>query len=252
MTQILERGSLFFFYRPQVEPDRVDDPGDVQRFFLVLEPEGAKSFRQLVVGRKRLPDPSEREHAWAFVAEVAKRPEDLQSEIERKVYATKTRGNRAQPAARPAGEARYAILDHEGHTHIAYALELPRRRGVMQKALGIEREASFIAAVRNPDTPSPPRIGLPSRDGVTFPKRLLEAFRRRRFAPLNPPDFLDYEGAEIVLIGAAGDAERELGIDLDTQRERLDTADLVRDLRLRLGEDGPPSRRGAAGRSLHP
>ncbi|MFL5963261.1 MAG: hypothetical protein ACJ757_10265 [Gaiellaceae bacterium] len=241
MSRILERGNLFFFffYRPRVETDRVDDLGDVQRFFLVLEPDGARRFRRLVVGRKRLPDPSERERTWAFVAEVAKRPEELQDELERKVYETKTRGTRVQPEARPAGEARYAIVDHEGHTHIAYALELPRRRGEVQKALRIEREGSFIAAVRNPDAPAPRGTGLPSRERAEFPKRLAETFRGRRFAPLNPPDFLDYEGAEIVLIGAAEDAGRELGIDFDTQRERLDTADLVRDLRLRIGRDVP-------------
>jgi hypothetical protein len=239
MSQILERGDLFFFYRPRVETERVDDLRDVQRFFFVLEPDGTKLFRRLVVGRKRLPDPSSRERTWAFVAEVATRPEELLDELARKVYDTKARGTRVQAEARPAGEARYAIVEHEGHTHIAYALELPRRRGEVQKALGIERAASFIAAVRNPDAPAPRGTGLPSRERADFPKRLLELFRGRRFAPLAPPDFLNYEGAEIVLIGAAEDAERELGIDFDAQRERLETADLVRDLRLRIGEDVP-------------
>jgi hypothetical protein len=237
MSRILERGDLFFFYRTRVDTEESHGPSDVQRFFFILEPDGTKLFRRLVVGRKRLPDPSERERAWAFVAEVATRPEELRDELERKVYDTKTRGTRVQPEARPAGEARYAIVDHEGHTHLAYALELPRRRGEVQKALGIEREESFIAAVRNPDAPTPRGMGLPARERADFPKRLLELFRGRRFAPLNPPDFLNYEGAEIVLIAAAEDAERELGIDFDTRRERLESSDLVRDLRLRIGED---------------
>jgi hypothetical protein len=235
----LERGDLFFFYRPRVDTDRVGGLRDVQRFFVVLEPDGTNLFRRLVVGRKRLPNPSARERTWAFVAEVATRPEELRDELERKVYDTKTRGTRVQPEARPAGEARYAIVQHDGHTHLAYALELPRRRGAVQKELGIEREASFIAAVRNPDSPAPRGTGLPARERADFPNRLLELFRGRRFAPLSPPDFLDYEGAEIVLIGAAEDAERELGIDFDIRRERLEASDLVRDLRLRIGEDVP-------------
>jgi hypothetical protein len=239
VSRILERGDLFFFCRPRVETDRVGDLDDVQRFFFVLEPDGSTFFRRLVVGRKRLPDPTAHERTWAFVAEVTKRPEELREELEPKVYDTKTRGTRVQPEARPAGEARYAIVEHDGHTHLAYALELPRRRGNLQKALGIEREASFIAAVRNPDAPAPRGTGLPPRERAEFPQRLLEMFRGRHFAPLNPPDFLDYEGAEIVLIGAAEDAERELGIDLDTRRERLEAADLVRDIRIRLGEDVP-------------
>jgi hypothetical protein len=239
MSRILERGDLFFFYRPRVATDRVEGVGDVQRFFFVLEPDPAKLFRRLVLGKKRLPDPSEHKRTWAFVADVAKRPEELREELEPKEYDTKTRGTRVQPEARPAGEARYAIVEHDGHTHVAYALELPRRRGAVQKVLGIEREASFIAAVRNPDTPAPRGTGLPPRERAAFPKRLLKLFRGRRFVSLSPPEFLDYVGAEIVLIGAAGDAERELGIDFDTRRERLEAADLVRDLRLRIGEDVP-------------
>jgi hypothetical protein len=239
MSRILERGDLFFFYRPRVDTDRIDGLDDVQRFFFVLEPDEPQLFRRFIVGRKRLPDPSAHERAWAFVDEVAKRPEELREELERKVYETKTRGTRVQPEARPAGEARYAIVEHDGHTHLAYALELPRRRGEVQKELGIEREASFIAAVRNPDAPAPRGTGLPRRERAEFPQRLLEQFHGRRFAPLNPPDFLDYEGAELVLIGAAEDAERELGIDFDTRRERLEAADLVRDLRLRIDEDVP-------------
>jgi hypothetical protein len=37
---------------------------------------------------------------------------------------------------------------------------------------------------------------------------------------------------ELVLIGAARHAEAELGIDLDTEQERLETADILRDLRI--------------------
>jgi hypothetical protein len=221
---ILEHGDLFFFYRPRLDTGRIDDLDDVQRFFFVLEPDTPRLFRRLVVGRKRLPDPTAHERVWAFVAEVAQN-----SEV----------GARVQPAARAAAEARYSIVEHDGHTHMVYALELPRRRGNVQKSLGIEREASFIVAVANPDAPVPRGTGLPSRERADFPKRLLELFRGRRFAPLNPPDFLDYEGAEIILIGAAEDAERELGIDFDTRRERLESADLVRDLRIRIGEDVP-------------
>jgi hypothetical protein len=39
-----------------------------------------------------------------------------------------------------------------------------------------------------------------------------------------------------VLIGAAEDAEAELGIDLDAERERLENADIFEDLRLRAHE----------------
>ena len=43
--------------------------------------------------------------------------------------------------ARPAGEGKYAIVDHNKHTELVYVLELPKA-GEAQKELGIEKEAS--------------------------------------------------------------------------------------------------------------
>jgi hypothetical protein len=48
----------------------------------------------------------------------------------------------------------------------------------------------------------------PERD-ARFPKRLQEKFAGRKFAPLDPPDLLDYEGAKLMFIGASEDFERE-------------------------------------------
>ena len=127
-------------------------------------------------------------------------------------------------------------MDHDGHTHLAYALELPREPGDVQRELRIEREASYVVAVRNPEAPAPPGAGLTPRERAEFPREFLDRFGGRRFIPLDPPSLLDYEGAEIVLIGAAEDAKAELGIDLDAERERLEDADIFQDLRLRARE----------------
>jgi hypothetical protein len=43
----------------------------LQRLLLVLKPDGARRYRRIIVGRKRLPDPASHEREWAFVAEVA-------------------------------------------------------------------------------------------------------------------------------------------------------------------------------------
>jgi hypothetical protein len=218
MSEVLERGDIFFFYRPRVRVEEVRDLSDVQRFLVVLRPDGAGRYRRLIVGRKRLPDPDAREREWAFVAQVADEPEAIREEVE--------------PDARPVGEGRYAIVDHEGHTHLAYALELPREIGDAQRQLNIRPEASYIVAVRNPEAPTAPGVGLQGSRRAEFPPELEERFRGRRFAPLHPPAFLDHEGAEIVLIGAATEASSELGIDLDTEAERLEDADIFHALHL--------------------
>jgi hypothetical protein len=236
MSRVVERGDVFFFYRPRVGTDEVDTLEDVQRFFFVLTPEGTSRFRRIVVGQKRLPAPSRHERTWAFVAEVADDPAELRDDLESTSYETKTRGVRVQPGARPAGEGRYAIADHGGHTHLAYVLELPRRPGEAQEALHIAPEASYIIAVRNPEAPAPAGAGLRSDKRARYPEELQRRFGGRRFIAVETPELLDYEGAEIVLIGAAEDATEELGIELTPEDEALETADIFRTLRLRPAE----------------
>ena len=44
--------------------------------------------------------------------------------------------------------ARYAIVDHHGHSHLVYALELPRDLGEARRPLRIESEASYTEEER--------------------------------------------------------------------------------------------------------
>ena len=64
-----------------------------------------------------------------------------------------------------------------------------------------------------------------------YPEELRIQFQDRRFAPLTPK-FLDYVGAEIVMIASSGDVAAELGIELEPGRERTSTAELLCDLAL--------------------
>jgi hypothetical protein len=235
MSAELERGDIFWFYRPRVGLSEVHSLRDVQRFFMVLHPDGGTRLRELVIGTKRLPDPSRHERAWAVVARVSSYQADFREELRRHVYQTKTRGERVQAEARPAGEGRYAIVDHDRHSHLAYALELPKHLGEAQRTFQIEPESSYIVAVRNPDTPAPPGVGRSSRT-PGLPGPLRARFRNRRFVPLDTPEWLDYEGVELVLVGAAGAASPELGIELDTEQEHLHDADLFETLRVARGE----------------
>jgi hypothetical protein len=93
-----------------------------------------------------------------------------------------------------------------------------------------------VIAVKNPDAPTPAGVGLGSVERASFPARLVERFRGRRFVRVDPPEVLDREGAELLLIGAAEDAADELGIELDAERERREAADVFRRLRLRPQE----------------
>ncbi|CAK9166268.1 unnamed protein product [Ilex paraguariensis] len=131
-VDILERGEIFFFYRPKVDKEGAHSPDDVQRLYIVLRPEsgqrpveekqdphsgkeGAKMvskkaagstsgkegasegghgsavvniekqplLRLLIIGRKRLPDPSKkRQPYWSFVEFVTTRIEDVKAALQ--------------------------------------------------------------------------------------------------------------------------------------------------------------------------
>ena len=232
MAQVLEDGDIYFLYRPRVEEDHVDSLEEVQRLLVVLHPWHGRRFRLLIIGRKRLPDIGEHDRFWGFVDTVADRPEQLHEALEGRAYRTRTRGERVQQAARAAAEGAYVIARHDDHTHLAYQLELPHDPGPVQHELGIEPEASYIVTVKNPEASSPPGVGLPGAGKARLPGRLQAIFRGRRFAPLDPPAFLDHPGTEVVLIGAAHDASEELQLDLDAEVERAERNTIFDDLRI--------------------
>lgn len=236
MTRVLERGDILFFYRPRVGVDEVRSLDDVARFFFVLAPDDGGPDRLVVVGRKRLPNPSRHERAWAVVAEVVERPDMLREELGPRVYETRTRGLRREPEARPVGEGRYVLADHDGHSHLIYALELPPEPGEAQRLFDLEPQAGLVVALRNPDAPAPPGTGLPSSRRPELPPEVRDRFGGRRWLALTDPRLLNHEGVELVLIGAGADAQTELGVELDTEAETLATAELFADLALRPGD----------------
>ena len=232
-TTVLERGDIYFAYRPRIDAPAAHGFEDVQRLYMILSPHGRGSHRLIVIGEKRLPalDSGDRK-TWAFVDKVAARAEDVEDELDPWTYRTQTRGERHVAPARPAGEGVYALVLHREHTHLAYALELPATPGDVQRALNIVPEGSYIVAVKNPEAPSPEGVGLDETRRARLPKAQAARFRGRRFIPVDPPEFLDYEGVEIVLVGAGRNVAEALGIDLEPAHETAATAEIFRDLKL--------------------
>lgn len=230
-TDVLEQGDIYFMYRPKVEHEEAEGFGDVERFYLALKPDGASRYRLIVIGRKRLPDVDDHERNWGFVDMVCEAPRKIEQRLREEHYDTKTRGERTRPAARPAGEGKYAIARVGRDMHLVYALELPEQPGAVQKALNIAPEAGFVLSVKNPEKGSPRAAGLQEDEQADYPKKLQEEFRDRKFAS-EDPRLLDYAGAEVLLVGARRDPERAYDVDIDTEHESLDTADIVKRLKM--------------------
>ena len=78
--------------------------------------------------------------------------------------------------ARPVGEGKYAIVNHNNHTELAFVLELPKELGEAQKELGIEKEASYIITVINPKVPKREEYLPTTEDAPKYPESVLNDF----------------------------------------------------------------------------
>nr|CAB3500607.1 unnamed protein product [Digitaria exilis] len=190
-------------------------------------------LRLVVMGKKSLPDPAKHSRPyWGYVELVTTNVDDIKDALKEEEYSTATRGKRRRPAARALGEGVYRILKHEpggrraAHTHLVYKLELPTRGdGEPQEAMNVEPEASFLVQVKNPNPPPTGGRrggdggggfrGLQSKRRAAFPEHLQGVFGGRRYAAADPPDMLNYEGCELLLIAASDDVEEELGLELE-------------------------------------
>lgn len=179
------------------------------------------------MGRKSLPDPSKKSRPyWGFVEMVTTKIEDVKTALKGEEYDTATKGHRHNSPARALGEGVYRILRHNPgkrmHTHLIYKLEFPPEdeKNEPQESLNVEREGSFVIQIKNPDqhgrTNSQFR-GLQTKRKAIFPAHLQGQFGHLRYCPADPPDFLNYEGCEFLLISASDDIEEELGLDLKTE-----------------------------------
>lgn len=156
-------------------------------------------------------------------------------------YETKTRGHRHKPPARAVGEGIYRILRHKPnptrkhHTHLVYKLEFPSesqtRAQEPQESMNIEPEGSFLIQIRNPEQGGGRSGfgGLQRKRKAQFPAHIQAHLGHTRFGPADPPDLLNYEGCELLLISASDDIEEELGLELEPEGDSDEsTCDLLK------------------------
>ncbi|KAF7843111.1 uncharacterized protein G2W53_000016 [Senna tora] len=252
-VEIQERGDIYFLYRPKVGKEEAHSADDVQRLYIILRPESGEEkqdshsasgsdgghgsqkvnielekplFRLIVMGRKKLPDATQKRRSfWGFVEMVTTDAEDVKAALKGEEYETKSRGHRHSSDARGVGEGVYRILRHKAsghshmHTHLVYKLEFPSEdeEGQPQESLNIEREGSFIIQIKNPESESGRFRGLQNKRKAVFPAHLQGQLGHVKFAPADPPHLLNYQGCELLLISASHHIQQELGLDLQTE-----------------------------------
>src|SRR5215204_1111561 len=254
-VKILEQGDIFFFYRPKVSSNEIKSIDDVRRFYMVLCPEDEqkiidntnndtntkkkKVYRLFIIGKKSLPEirkteARSSERFWAQVGGIfydsKKLGEDLTAEEFRK-----------GDAARPVGEGKYAIIEHQNHTELAFILEMPQEIGEAQKELGIQKEAIYIITVINPHKPVPEGYTTAEAERPKYPKDVQNYLTKTegKFIPLSQNlTLINYQNAQIILIGAREGKDvikQEIGLDIETEegKENLFSSDIFTKLKIR-------------------
>jgi Protein of unknown function (DUF2795) len=205
---------------------------------MVTSPENSDLHRIFLIGQKQLPEivegkPNSEERNWALNILTSSNTDEIRKEFLPAEYQTETRGSRRIGAAVPVGEGKYCIVEHEGHSELAYILELPEVPGPTQREFQIKKEASYIVSVKNPDIQVPGYSAFLKRK-PRYPNSLKEKFGNRRWINIDDPHLLDYVNSQLLLIGARKkDVEEELGIDIDEEKESSRTAELFNDLKIR-------------------
>jgi len=261
-TAILEKGDIFFFYRPKTKA--VDSSGgdvksiqDIRRFFMVTATTAAANaengqqqsdetnqniskeselpkYRLFVIGKKSLPEirtteARRSERYWAKIGGIFENPQKLTSELLSDEF-------RKGDAARPVGEGKYAIIRHQDHAELAYVLEMPEEPGEAQRELGIEKEASYIVSIINPKVPVP--SGYPSsEEPPNYPESILKEFRdNENFVSLaRDLRFINFQNAQMILVGAKEGRDviqKEFGIDIMEEKETVHSADIFSKLKI--------------------
>ncbi|TFY52545.1 hypothetical protein EVJ58_g9957 [Rhodofomes roseus] len=205
-TGTIERGHIYFFYRPKVELDEAHSVDDVQRFYILLVPrppefsvasngskdtdedqemtvlfEGAdavpapepkgqtkKHFRLIVPGKKSLPDPEHgRGRGNIFWGAIVTIGEDL-NKLQQGLG-----GKEYETKTRGTRHQAAARLAARG----AYAIvnNEAQEWGEVQAELGLHPASSFVLQVKNPLAPptGPGRVGLPKSRTVDYPEYIM-------------------------------------------------------------------------------
>lgn len=181
-SNVLEKGIIYFFFRPRVNIDDPQGVEDVSRSFFVLRPTplGAQldsgqglvdkdaRCRLMILPKKMFPE-SGRERDMGFVEKANQSIKDLQEKfIAGSTYQTSTRGERHIEEARPYAEGVYAITSTRRASHLAYMITIPSEIGEIQENFGLHQRGSFIVQSKNPKFPGPSFARLPK--GPEYPE----------------------------------------------------------------------------------
>jgi len=206
VVEIVEQGSITFLATPRPGVREPSGPGDLDRLYVVLAPNGRRPLRRLQVARRRLPARARGQRFYAHVDRIAPAPAHLTEDLRAPAGKHGAEALDAGRGLRVLGVGRYAMARHEDHAHLAWALARACGRGALASSVGVVAGQSWLLSVFSRSLP-PPR-------------------RPRAAAPLAPatPERLDVLGVEVALVAGSRRRDASLGLATGTARDRVGDA----------------------------
>jgi len=237
-------------YTARMIVEKVSNFMDVQRFYILLKTmtNNTPHFRLIRVGKKKLPSTVDHKNFWCLIEEVSS---SLSSLTELNGKTPNNPSDRAIQPARIVAEGVYSLVLCHQRTHLAYALQLPKNLGEVQKAFNIELETNLVLTVKNPELSKPSQpisnesgnvSGNTSGNvsgnvsgttsGTYFSQSTVltkipsphfqKLFEGRGWISLFPIELLNYKGIEIILSAESTNLEelRKIGQQIEEESQK--------------------------------
>lgn len=237
-ARAIEIGNFLVFYHPVEGVLHPRSSDEIAHASLALFPDDQKRHlnRLLTFAAGYLPPvipkynlPAERE--WAIVADLAPDPLALIATLMTPSGPASESSPTGLPPpstlARIAGQGRYKIVDQEGRSFLAMALEKPAQLGPAQQMLLMEMRAAYELRVNEPFAPS----GIPIPERANYPDELGQKFAGHATVPAIPTDFLDFRWTRLYIVATSTDLPGTLGIEVNPSEHNRPSRDAMRFLR---------------------
>lgn len=147
--------------------------------------------------------------------------------LNEKHYSTKTKGERILPVSHCLGAGKYLLVSHNNHTHFIYQLTIPSQVKEIQKEFNLQKEGDYLVNIKNPQAATSSGVRLAEKQKVGFPTSLQNKFAHYSFIPLTNSEFLNYEGAELLLISTGKESLTSREEEIESCLEKIHPDNLV-------------------------
>lgn len=199
--KILETGDIYFYVRPFINREVVKDQSDAEQFFFILKDRERPHYRVLTIPSEHMPSSTDKEERSlaTYVERVSSDFGPIELVINGEHFTPKDAKPHLLAQAKQLADGKYCLLFHNEVIHFAYLLEHPLHYKEFQFAFDLANYNHYLLAIENPLSPRLRTTIVPSKK-AHFPKPLQALFGNIPLMPMSELTFLNYEGAELLLI----------------------------------------------------